>query len=87
MKNSMARSTVGPPSEAATGKKDTTRYTCLRPSCVQYSIFSATADKAPLGRLSMTLRIGSMLASVAAALITLAGAPVSSTEPKIGLGR
>ena len=65
MKNSIARSTVPEPSAAGTGRKDTTRYSVWWPSCVQYSILSATADSAPLGRLSITVRIGSTVATLA----------------------
>ncbi|MCY1367538.1 hypothetical protein D9M69_544800 [compost metagenome] len=64
-------------------------YRVLWPSCVQYSILSATADSAPLGRLSITVRIGSTGAGAdaATALASVAALPVSSTEPRMLLGR
>jgi hypothetical protein len=67
MKNSMARSTVPVPSALGTGRKETMRYRRFWPSCVQYSTFSATADRAPLGRLSITVRMGSTGADSGAA--------------------
>ncbi|MNU00490.1 hypothetical protein D3C72_2436270 [compost metagenome] len=64
-------------------------YSVLWPSCVQYSILSATAERAPLGRLSITVRIGSTGAGAGAAeaLASVAALPVSSTEPRMLLGR
>ena len=85
MKNSIARSIMPCPSDAGTGKNDTIRYSVLRPSCVQYSIFSATADNAPRGRLSITVRIGSG-SDASDAGCAVAGSPASSTEPRIALG-
>ncbi|MDT4864536.1 hypothetical protein FQZ97_993000 [compost metagenome] len=84
MKNSIARSTVPEPSALGTGRKDTSRYRVWWPSCVQYSILSATADSAPGGLLSITLRIGSTVATLA---VVSGVGPVSSTEPRMALGR
>ena len=63
-------------------------YSVLWPSWVQYSILSATADSAPLGRLSITVRIGSTgVATTGAGSSFFSGVPVSSTEPRMLLGR
>jgi hypothetical protein len=83
MKNSMARSRP-----SGRGRNETTRYSVCRPCCVQYSIFSALAFNAPVGRLAIIARIGSAAAgSTRAGGSSLPAGASSSTEPRMVLGR